>query len=107
MRQRWCALLFAFATSGAAAQSPWGTPTFPQDAEKWWWDKAWWESGRVHAPVNHAVTEHKASYRSGDVDVPVTIFRPQPGGGASGSRAAVSRWRSFCTAAAASTSSRA
>ncbi|HEU0199723.1 MAG TPA: dienelactone hydrolase family protein [Burkholderiaceae bacterium] len=82
MRHVLCSALCALAAAGAAAQSPWGTPSFPQDADKWWWDQAWWESGRMHAPANHPVTEHKASYRSGDVDVPLTIFRPQASGSA-------------------------
>lgn len=81
IRRGFCAALLALAAPWAAAQSPWGTPAFPQDADKWWWDKAWWERGQVPSAANHAVVERKASYRSGEVEVPVTIFRPDAGAG--------------------------
>jgi carboxymethylenebutenolidase len=80
MRRAACALLLALSCSWAAAQAPWGVPAFPQDADKWWWDKAWWEQGRLPAAANHDVVERKASYRSGDTDVPATVFAPQGGG---------------------------
>jgi len=50
---------------------------YPQDTAKWWWDDAWWEHGRLPVPGNHDVTARAASYRSGDVEVPVEILVPQ------------------------------
>lgn len=53
---------------------PWTTQRFPQDEDKWWWDKDWWERGTLPAPSNHPVRVRTAAYRNGDVEVPVEIF---------------------------------
>lgn len=70
------ALLAALAAPVLADHEPWATSRFPQDAERWWHDDAWWRQGRIPVPANHAVAEREASYRRGDVEVPVTVFRP-------------------------------
>ena len=68
-------LILALAASAAgAAHEPWATNRFPQDEEKWWWDADWWERGRIAAPANHAVRTRAASYRNGEVEIPVEIF---------------------------------
>ena len=68
-------LILALAASAAgAAHEPWATIRFPQDEEKWWWDADWWERGRIAAPANHAVRTRAASYRNGEVEIPVEIF---------------------------------
>lgn len=53
---------------------PWTTQRFPQDEEKGWWDKAWWERGAMPAPASHPVSVRAASYRNGNVEVPAEIF---------------------------------
>jgi len=67
-------LCLAFAALTAAAQAPWSQQRFPQDEHKWWWDADWWERGQMPAVANHAVRARTASYRNGDVEVPVEIF---------------------------------
>jgi carboxymethylenebutenolidase len=68
-------LILALAASAAGAtHEPWATTRFPQDEDKWWWDADWWERGRIAAPANHAVRTRMASYRNGEVEVPVEIF---------------------------------
>jgi carboxymethylenebutenolidase len=74
------ALSLALLAVPAAAQSPWGAAQFPQDKTKWWWDDAWWERGTMPAPQNHAVASRMATYRSGDVEVPVEILEPRGAG---------------------------
>jgi len=70
-------LILALAASAAGAtHEPWATIRFPQDEDKWWWDADWWERGRMPAPANHVVRTRTASYRNGDVEVPVEIFTP-------------------------------
>jgi carboxymethylenebutenolidase len=70
-------LILALAASAAGAMhEPWATSRFPQDEDKGWWDADWWERGRMPAPANHAVRTRAASYRNGDVEVPVEIFTP-------------------------------
>jgi carboxymethylenebutenolidase len=64
----------------AAAQAPWATTQFPQDKDKWWWDGAWWERGALPAPANHEVASRAATYRSGEVEVPVEIHAPRGAG---------------------------
>ncbi len=71
------ALCLALLAVQAAAQAPWASGQFPQDAAKWWWDDAWWERGRMPEPGNHEVVTRAASYRSGDVEVPVEIHVPK------------------------------
>ncbi len=74
------ALCLALLADPAAAQAPWATGQFPQDAAKWWWDDAWWERGQMPVPGNHDVAARAASYRSGDVEVPVEILVPKGSG---------------------------
>ena len=71
------ALCLALAAAPAPAQAPWVSTQYPQDASKWWWDDAWWERGRMPGAVNHDVASRDASYRSGDVEVPVEIHVPK------------------------------
>ena len=74
------ALCLAALAVPAAAQAPWGTIQFPQDKAKWWWDDAWWERGAMPAPANHEVGTRAATYRNGDVEVPVEIHAPRGAG---------------------------
>lgn len=79
--KRWiAAVTVAALTAPAAAQAPWATIQFPQDKDKWWWDDAWWERGAMPVPANHAVETRKASYRNGEVEVPVEIHAPKGAG---------------------------
>jgi len=63
----------ALAAGAAWASPPWTTTRFPQDETRWWWDDAWWSRGALPVPANHAVRTRAASYRSGEVEVPVEI----------------------------------
>lgn len=45
--------------------------------EAWWWDDAWWSAGSLPAARTLPVETRSASYRSGEVEVPVTITRPK------------------------------
>jgi len=60
--------MFAF-VAGAHTESP-------QNNNSAWWDKDWWEKGQIEAPRNYAVITRETSYRNGDIEVPVTIYRP-------------------------------
>lgn len=71
------ALCLALVAQPAAAQAPWVSTEYPQDTTKWWWDDAWWERGRMPVPGNYEVATRAASYRSGDVEVPVEIHVPR------------------------------
>lgn len=42
----------------------------------WWWDRAWWEQGRLPIPTNHQVVTSKITYNSGEVDIPAVVARP-------------------------------
>jgi len=77
IKQCAAALCLALLAAQAAAQAPWATIQFPQDKAKWWWDEAWWRQGTMPSAANHEVSARKASYRSGDIDVPVEIFLPK------------------------------
>jgi carboxymethylenebutenolidase len=72
--KRLAGLCLAFAALTAGAQAPWVQQRFPQDEAKWWWDADWWERGQMPAVANHAVHTRAASYRNGDVEIPVEIF---------------------------------
>ncbi|HWA39491.1 MAG TPA: dienelactone hydrolase family protein [Burkholderiales bacterium] len=61
----------------AAAQDPWTTQRFPQDEDKGWWDRQWWEQGRLPAPASYEVASRAASFRSADAEVPVEVFSPK------------------------------
>ena len=74
------ALCLAVLAAQAAAQAPWVSTQYPQDASKWWWDDAWWERGRMPGAANYDVASRDASYRSGDVEVPVEIHAPKGAG---------------------------
>lgn len=63
------ALLACLLSSTALAQGD------ARDA--WWWDEAWWVDGALPAPRTFAVETRSATYRSGDVEVPVVIARPK------------------------------
>jgi len=71
------ACLALTAGPAVATHEPWVTERFPQDETKWWWDADWWEHGHLPPTGNFQVVSRKASYRSGDADVPVEIFLPQ------------------------------
>jgi carboxymethylenebutenolidase len=66
--------------SALAAGEPWVTTRYPQDERKTWWSDEWWQRGAMPVPQNHAVVTRAASYRSGDVEVPVAIHRPEGSG---------------------------
>jgi carboxymethylenebutenolidase len=72
-------LAAALAAPAAATHEPWVTERFPQDDEKWWWDEGWWQRGEMPAPASHPVRSRLASFRNGEVEVPVEIFAPQAG----------------------------
>jgi carboxymethylenebutenolidase len=74
------ALCLAALAAPAAAQAPWATIQFPQDKARWWWDDAWWERGSMPAPASHEVGTRAASYRNGDVEIPVEILAPRGAG---------------------------
>jgi carboxymethylenebutenolidase len=46
----------------------------------WWWDEGWWSQGRLAGEQNHEVTATQVVVKSGDVDVPVHVFRPKGNG---------------------------
>lgn len=69
--------LALLAGPAAATHEPWVTERFPQDEAKWWWDADWWERGRIPRVPGYDVASRPASYRSGDVEVPVEIHAPR------------------------------
>ena len=69
-------ILAAAAAAAGATHEPWSTTRFPQDEDKWWWDESWWQRGTLPSPANHAVRVRAASYRNGDVEIPVEVFSP-------------------------------
>jgi len=53
-------------------------PVQAEDArQSFWWDEAWWTDGKLDVAQTLPVTARKTSYRSGDVEVPVTVLRPK------------------------------
>jgi carboxymethylenebutenolidase len=44
---------------------------------EWWWDAQWWQSGQLPAPRTYPVESRETSYKVGDVEVPVHIYRPR------------------------------
>jgi carboxymethylenebutenolidase len=72
--------LMLAAAPAAAAHEPWVTTRYPQDETRWWWDAEWWERGRMPVPANHEVATRKATYRNGEVEVPVEIHAPRGAG---------------------------
>jgi carboxymethylenebutenolidase len=73
-------LLVALTLNCAHANELWTTTVFPQDAAKRWWSDAWWDAGKIDAPVNHDVTMSEVEYVNGDVEVPAYLFRPSTPG---------------------------
>lgn len=71
-----CALIIAM----LASVSVWSHPEPGQPNNSAWWDSAWWEKGQIAAPRNYEVITRESSYRNGDVEVPVVIFRPREQG---------------------------
>jgi carboxymethylenebutenolidase len=69
--------LMLAAAPAAATHEPWVTTRYPQDETRWWWDGEWWQRGTMPVPANHEVATRKATYRSGDVEVPVEIHVPR------------------------------
>jgi len=52
----------------------------PEKADNsWWWDKAWWDEGRIPAVTNHRVKVEWSSYERNGVDIPLMIARPADG----------------------------
>jgi carboxymethylenebutenolidase len=80
MRLSCLCLALAVAAPAAAVHEPWTTTRYPQDEKKEWWDRDWWERGRMPVPANHDLATRSASFRSGDADVPVEIHVPQGAG---------------------------
>lgn len=74
---RWIALCLALAATPALADAPWVARQYPQDVQKWWWDEAWWEEGRLPPQVNHRVISRQTAFASGSAEIPATVFRPQ------------------------------
>ncbi|WP_455212307.1 dienelactone hydrolase family protein [Kaarinaea lacus] len=72
--------LFLVATLSHASHEPWVTTEYPQDKEKWWWDDAWWEQGKLDRPGNYEVIMEQISYQNGDTEVPAYVFRPKKPG---------------------------
>lgn len=71
-----CALIIAM----LASVPVWSHPEPGQPNNSAWWDSAWWEKGQIAAPRNYEVITRESSYRNGDVEVPVVIFRPREQG---------------------------
>jgi len=42
----------------------------------WWWDKAWWNEGRIEPVVNHRIKVAWSSFENNGVDVPIMVLRP-------------------------------
>lgn len=70
-----CLWMAALAAHGM--HEPWSSGRFPQDEQRWWWDDDWWQRGKMPVADNHEVHARTASYRSGDIDVPVEILGPR------------------------------
>ena len=45
-----------------------------------WWNEAWWSEGKIEVPRNYDVIRRETSYMNGDIEVPVTIYRPKQKG---------------------------
>ena len=43
----------------------------------WWWDDAWWHESQLPVPENYSIKTSWTSYKSGDVDVPALVIRPE------------------------------
>lgn len=78
MRSKWFATGLACVMSLMALQA--GAHPHKQQDNSWWWDEAWWKSGKLPVPRNYEVISRETSYMNGDVEVPVTIYRPKKKG---------------------------
>lgn len=58
------------------AQADKAQPSIETGRSAWWWDEGWWTAGKLRPPVNHEVVTRSASYRAGEVEVPVLVARP-------------------------------
>ena len=47
-----------------------------KEDNSWWWNKDWWEQGRIEPVINHKIKLERTSYESNGVDVPTVIIRP-------------------------------
>jgi len=45
-----------------------------------WWSESWWTEGKLEVPRNYDVIARETSYKNGDIEVPVTIYRPKQKG---------------------------
>lgn len=45
-----------------------------------WWDKRWWDEGFLEPPENYRVISEESSYMHGDIEIPVTVYRPEKTG---------------------------
>ncbi|HEY5636983.1 MAG TPA: dienelactone hydrolase family protein [Burkholderiales bacterium] len=77
---RWMMLCLALVAGTAGAEGPWVSRAYPQDAQKWWWDRDWWEDGRLPAHASHPVITRPSAFRNGDTEVPATVYRPRTEG---------------------------
>jgi len=50
-----------------------------KEDNSWWWDKAWWNTGRIEPVRNHRITLENTSYNSNGTEVPTVILRPADG----------------------------
>lgn len=50
------------------------------EEDRWWWDAAWWDKGRIPVAKNHAVTTQWVTYQSGDNVIRAMVARPKKRG---------------------------
>lgn len=72
--------LIIFTSLVHANHEPWVTTEYPQDKEKWWWDDAWWEQGKLDNPQSYEVIMEQIQYENEDTEVPAYVFRPKKPG---------------------------
>lgn len=66
-------LLLALLVPGLAAAHP------EKQDNSWWWNKAWWNDGKIEAVSNHRLKIEWSSYERNEVDIPLMIARPADG----------------------------
>ncbi|MDH5447111.1 MAG: dienelactone hydrolase family protein [Gammaproteobacteria bacterium] len=47
-----------------------------KEDNSWWWDKQWWEDGKLPTVSNHKLKLVKGSYENNGVEVPTVLIRP-------------------------------
>jgi len=47
------------------------------EADKWWWDDAWWDKGEIVAAKNYAVETQWVTYMNGEHEVRAMVARPR------------------------------